>query len=204
MGGNTEYHKDQEWIRIEPEAELGAMIEEETSNETNCDINLEDSGSEEELSFLNVFDSSIRNGIVGDVVEYIGGYIIKKLKDCDDVPGRSRWIKLVSNGGLKIPSTELVMHLRELEEVFNNRMGKLVDDGPKVTKRLKDDSRHVNVCDKIKDIYFKCRIRAKINNLNEIYLSNQWKSVKKLKKKLKKTITYYWSFITVIIPPLQP
>lgn len=87
----------------------------------------------------------IRDGIEKDVVEYIGGFIIKKLKDCENVPGQSDWINLVGIGGLKVPSVKLVGELKKLELLFNMRMGKLVDSGPRLRNRLKEDSRHVEV-----------------------------------------------------------
>lgn len=114
--------------------------------------------------------TSFYNGREQDVLEYIGGYLIKKLPHCDVHPAmQSSWIDTVSDGGLKTPSKLLVNKLDKLEKVFNDKMGKTVDKEPKIFFRLVNDKTSIEIEPnvKVRKLFFKVRIHARIRALND-------------------------------------
>lgn len=134
---------------------------------------------EDEATFIDSIPSNeeqwikLYKGVEKDVLTYIGGYIIKKLPQCEiGIAMESEWIDVVSDGGLRKPSQALVAKMMALEQVFNDFMGDKVDSKPKILHRLVfcERSTMIEPNEKVRRLFFKCRIFARIKTLNEEHI----------------------------------
>lgn len=82
-----------------------------------------------------------------DALEYVGGYIIQKLKLCGYESENNQegytWVDEVSKGGLKKPSANFLKHLKELEILFNSINGMAIINITGFNKYFMDKSSHV-------------------------------------------------------------
>lgn len=128
-----------------------------------------------------------------DALEFLGGYILNRMKfkypevvqnyidkDCSNFT----WTDQISEGGLQKPNTDFIEKLTELEEIFNEYNGSELKHGQNYIKNLTDLSARINLHIEFKKIYFRCKMFFKMRILN----SKTSKNVNGLKRKLNKTI----------------
>lgn len=110
------------------------------------------------------------------VLQYVGGYIIKKLFLKDEV-GTSKWISYITKGGLRTPSDAFNARIKQLEEVFLKLNGcKTIYHGMDYINYHISNSKHVDTTVKVKRLFFRVRLFARIRLINELR-----ESAKKLK-----------------------
>ncbi|XP_036339801.1 uncharacterized protein LOC118749141 [Rhagoletis pomonella] len=127
-----------------------------------------------------------------DGLEHLAGYICHKLQD--DIPSTSfrsnddhsfSWADHLNEGGLSLPSSSMMVHMRSLESVFKA----LNEDGLLITNDfVKTHIEHAATiqCDiKVKKLFFRARMFFKIRKLNKELVENAHKR----KRKAKKTLT---------------
>lgn len=103
-----------------------------------------------------------------DALEYIAGYIIRKLnlEEYQSHEYSFSWVDQVSKGYLKKPSPEFLDNIKRLEVVFESINGKEIDHHVHLKQRLFEKSIGIDLPDNIKSFYFKCRIHFRIKHLN--------------------------------------
>lgn len=160
------------WIRLDLPENVNIVSYSDQDDEDNEEVGLDK--EIEGKGFVDLKDM--------DVVKYIAGYIAFKLgRDIDDAEYVDcEWIDLLNDGKLKCPSKALFdycalhRHLFEAVIKYNTRdMLKILKD-----KAAKCDSiiqfengceslSDKKLCNRIRDLFFKCMIRARVNALNE-------------------------------------
>lgn len=137
-----------------------------------------------EIEILNEFESEdleeFRNDLnktnledIGtlqeDALEYISGYIIRKLNlteyQCSQ--NSCTWVDQISKGFLKKPTVEFLHKIKELDLIFNDVNEKEISHKPNLHKDLVEKSLHIDLPEKIKEFFFKCRIHFRVRHLNK-------------------------------------
>lgn len=121
-----------------------------------------------------------------DGLENLAGYICHKLKD--EVPaqveenGTCPWVHHLNEGGLSKPSNELMECLEECNQTFDrlNANGLLIAHQYIKTHLL--ESEYILCAEKVKKLFFRCRMYFKIRALNNDILQNQYKLKRKFNK----------------------
>lgn len=106
----------------------------------------------------------------------------------DDVPNQVQeddtytWVNHLSEGGLSKPSKTLMGCLRECDAIFNklNAAGLLI--GPQYLTKHLMEAKSILCSEKIKKLFFRCRMYFKIRRLNNEILQNQYKLKRKFDK----------------------
>lgn len=103
-----------------------------------------------------------------DAIEYISGYVIRKLNlsEYESSENSFTWVDQVSKGYLKKPAPAFLEKINALEDIFNSYNKDEIDLKPKLHHCLLEASKSIELDDKIKGFYFKCRIHFRIRNLN--------------------------------------
>lgn len=109
------------------------------------------------------------------VLQYIGGFIMKKLNIC------------CSKGGLKVPNNDFNSRIAQLEEVFRqlNRC-KGIYGGPDFESIHLKASEHVQFEISIKKLFFKVRLFARIRHINDEYTKEKASKAQKTRDMNKK------------------
>lgn len=125
-----------------------------------------------------------------DGLEHLAGYICHKLKD--DIPSKSfssnddscSWANHLSEGGLSIPSSSMMDHMRNLESVFKamNEDALLITND--FVKTHIEHASNINWDIKVKKLFFWARMFFKIRKLNKELIENDHKKKRKMKKTL--------------------
>lgn len=122
-----------------------------------------------------------------DAVEYIAGYIIKRLKLNGDTAVDSSyftWVDQVSEGGLVKPHPEFVKKILCLEKLFNTVHGKTFNFDGKALGMCLDLAKSIDLPNNAKLLFFRTRLYIRIK-----YLNKNVQNIKTKSKKIKKTIT---------------
>lgn len=124
-----------------------------------------------------------------DAIEYLAGYLIKKLKINKHVSEDSSytWVDQISEGGLKKPSREFQNKIKSLENIFFKHNKNDIYTGSKFLAKLLNDSENVDLNIEVKKLYYRTRLYIRIRYLNNDK-SNICNNTRK-KRKLLKTIT---------------
>lgn len=122
-----------------------------------------------------------------DAIEYIAGYIIKKLKLQISTPDESvfTWVDQVSEGGLTKPDRSFTIKIMSLDNVFKQVHGETFDVEKKAIESCMNRSNDVDLPDNAKRLFFRTRLYIRIKNLNR----NLANAAKAKKRKMKKIIT---------------
>lgn len=93
-----------------------------------------------------------------DALEYIAGYIIKKLKldQYRSTENSFTWVDEVSKGFLNKPAPNFLNSLKNLESVFYKVNAKDIDHRKNLQQHLVDRSTEVELPEKVKRFFFKC------------------------------------------------
>ena len=173
------------------------------SSETN---NLSHSSADEDPSFN---DPDVSLSSVGedvscaltelqeDALEYICGYILKKLNisERSSTSSNYTWVDHLSEGGLVKPTEFFTTSVKKLETIFQNENGKNLTNGTNWLKRHWEKSRDINLSQDVKILYFKIRLYNRLKILNmQLQTSDITKNTKK--RKLNKTIN--WKKLIII------
>lgn len=126
-----------------------------------------------------------------DALEYVAGYIARRLKLGEDYvypSGMSSqstytWIDELSEGGLKKPTEEFLTKLKKLELIFNVINKDNINTNSNYLSNLLSKVKHNDLDDKIKTLFFRCRMYFRIRELNKKFIFSN------LNKKHKKTFT---------------
>lgn len=104
-----------------------------------------------------------------DALEYIAGYVIRKLNlvEYECKQQSFTWVDQLSKGYLKKPTPDFLSKIIELESIFKKENGEEISHSPKLRQSLLKKSACVDLPDKIKDFFFKCRIYFRIRKLNK-------------------------------------
>lgn len=104
-----------------------------------------------------------------DALEYIAGYVIKKLKLPVPPPDKSlfTWVDQLSEGGLINPGYEFASKIVLLENVFKKCHGENVNVNIKAVESCINESTNVDVPLEAKKLFFRTRIYIRIKNLNK-------------------------------------
>ena len=105
------------------------------------------SGGGEELTATNGTSDTSELGIEMEALAFVAGYVAFKCQTIDPslgcrasqaAPGvvPDRWLRLVSRGGLTMPSEKWMATVREFEVIFCLVMGESVDGSPGIVRRL--------------------------------------------------------------------
>lgn len=124
------------------------------------------------------------NQLEYDALEYVSGYICKKLNLPVATDTSSfTWIDQVSEGGLKKPPEELISKVHQLDIIFNNFNGPelKLKPGRKYLKTLIELAGSVDSDYKIKHLFFRSRMYFRIKQLN-MALKEEVRNKRKLKK----------------------
>uniref|UniRef100_Q7M4J6 P element homolog (Lu-P1 element) n=1 Tax=Lucilia cuprina TaxID=7375 RepID=Q7M4J6_LUCCU len=143
-----------------------------------------------EEQFLDLDETDLDDiGILQeDALEYISGYIIRKhnLEEYQCRENTFTWVDEVSKGSLKKPSNFFLQKIKSLEVVFYNVNGREISHRTNLRQHLLNESSYVDLPERIKQFFFRCRIFFRIRNLNK-HIKVQ-KQVLMGKKKMIKTI----------------
>lgn len=103
-----------------------------------------------------------------DALEYIAGYMIKKLnlekEQCHS--NSSTWVDQVSKGSLKKPSSTFLSQVKKMELIFHKINGLEIAHCRNLNKRLVEKSGSIDLPEHVKRFFFKCRIHFRVRNLN--------------------------------------
>lgn len=117
-----------------------------------------------------------------DALEYIAGYMIRKLNLKEDQCHENTfsWVHQLSKGHLKKPSSAFLSKIKRLEVIFskiteennteNLNMKKTVENITTVQnlhKQLVIHSRSVDLPEHVRRFFYKCRIHFRVRNLNK-------------------------------------
>lgn len=141
-----------------------------------------------------------------DALEYLAGYILKKLQR---VVGLGQlveknqktwtWVNEISEGGLIKPSTEFLDLVNSLEKQFVSSKTNIINK-KNVLKNFLNITKNIPLDEKIKKLFFKCRIyffiREKNKNIKNDYL-NKKKKIRKIKKIIN-YIAFYSHYSTIL------
>lgn len=128
------------------------------------------------------------NDFVADSLEYVAGYIAKKLKldnyiEKENQKSSYTWVDEISRGGLKKPSKEFLDKIIELNNIFNIINKDKLCVRKDYLKYHVDLSEKINLSNEIKILFFRIRMYFRIRILNK----NLDKNICTNRKKLKKT-----------------
>lgn len=189
------------WIRLKPNLPPDSIIDDD-------DIDTED------LALNNEIEGRCFNDeIECDVIGHIAGFIVHKLgHDIDDNITVTLWNNILSEGGLKDPSSTLIDYLQLLNDLFKSifqvNVPHLIRKLMKASEcdiiksfenevpALRSDKK---LCDKIKDLFFRCIIRGRVRRLNEELRERNTPEEKQRAKEsktkeVKKHKRYVWLF----------
>lgn len=124
-----------------------------------------------------------------DALQYLGGYIIKKL-GCDNLGIRTSnvqnnvytWVDQISEGGLYKPSALFYEELVKLENIFIKFNGEEFNYMNNFMKNIQLQAVSIPLPDKVKTLFFKCRMFFRIRNMNKTLKERKYKSNKKMNK----------------------
>lgn len=121
-----------------------------------------------------------------DAIEYLAGYLIKKLKINEHVSEDSSytWVDQISEGGLKKPSREFQNKIKSLENIFFKCNKNDVYTGSKFLVKLLNESENVDLSIEVKKLYYKTRLYIRIRYLNndKIKIYDNTRKIRKLLK----------------------
>ena len=130
------------------------------------DINTEPDEEHLDLDESDLDDIGI---LQEDALEYIAGYMIRKLNlveyECHQ--DSYTWVDQVSKGYLKKPTKQFVLKLKKLELIFYNINGNNISHSRNLKKLLIERSQFIELPEDAKKLFFKCRIHFRIRNLNK-------------------------------------
>lgn len=96
----------------------------------------------------------VDNGILeDDAIEYISGYLIRKL-NLPEYESHENTFTWVSKGYLNKPENDFVIKIKSLENIFNNINKNEICHKPKLHHRLLQSSKSIELPDKIKSFLF--------------------------------------------------
>lgn len=135
-----------------------------------------------------------------EVIQYIAGYLIKKLKlnECADKNRQTgeTFLYYVNNGGLKIPKADFQDKIEQLEVVFKeNILKKELRYGKDLILNLCDEAKAINLSEDIKVLYFKIRMYARLRYWNKQIEDERKK--KQLSNKYKKILYYLMNYFSI-------
>lgn len=179
------------------------------------DLNVEDD-DDEDLALNEEIEGRCFNDLIEtDVIGDIAGFIVYKLgHDIDDNITVTLWNDIVSEGGLKDPSSTLIEYLQLLNDLFKSHFKVNVPNLLSLLKKESNDElgmikyfedkvpalqQDKKLCDKIKDLFFKCIIRGRIRKIKEVSKNKPTQEEKdraKKAKEIKKHKRYSFYFIT--------
>lgn len=189
------------WIRLKPNLPSDYTIDDD-------DIDMEDLALNDEIEGRCLNDEN-----ESDVIGHIAGFIVYKLgHDFDDNITLKMWNNILSEIGLINPSSTLIDYLQLLTELFKSvfqintphilrKLKKACDCD--MIKSFEDEvpalKRDKQLCDKIKDTFFRCIIRGRVRRLNEELrqrnTSEEEQRAKETKtKEVKKNKRHVWLF----------
>nr|AAT95992.1 transposase [Drosophila willistoni]AAT95996.1 transposase [Drosophila willistoni] len=165
--GNIEEDNSESWLNLD-------FSSKENENKSKDDEPVDDEPVDEMLSNI---DFTEMDELTEDAMEYIAGYVIKKLRISDKVKENLTftYVDEVSHGGLIKPSEKFQEKLKELECIFlhytNNNNFEITNN---VKEKLILAARNVDVDKQVKSFYFKIRIYFRIKYFNKkIEIKNQ-------------------------------
>lgn len=127
-----------------------------------------------EQEYMNNDDSNLKLaidkiGLYKDVLEYISGYIIKRLKLSEyeekDDPSVGSFLSYVNQGGLKIPKRSFNDTMVQLENIFTKSINNIIYKND-VIQELCYLSQGIDIDCTIKELFFKVRLFSRLKHLN--------------------------------------
>lgn len=164
--GNVGFNET-EWLQSNDGNEfLVNRTEESVTDLVEEDDELSESGELDDLQCEN-FDDIGR--LQTDALEYISGYIIRKLRleeyKCEE--NSQTWVDQLSKGSLVKPSNTFVDKITSLEKLFKKRNKFNISHRPQLHRKLVEASKNVDLPEKVRSFYFKCRIHFRVRYLNK-------------------------------------
>lgn len=150
-----------------------------------CNNEVEESSTENVDDIVNCSYLNEINEFEEDAIEYIGGYLIKKLhlNNFKSNELTYTFVDQISEGGLQKPTRIFIEKLIKLEEVFSRINYNGIYTGPQFLNYHINKSADIDLPLEVKKLYFKIRLHNRLKNLNQVNLEN-----KRKKRKLNKII----------------
>lgn len=128
-----------------------------------------DEVQEESLDDLKETNFNDSDTLKDDALEYIAGYIIRKLNllEYESDESSYTWVDQVSKGFLKKPKSSFVSKIKCLDDIFSGENKDEISHRRGIHNHLMEKSKGVELSDKIKSFFFKCRIYFRIRDLNK-------------------------------------
>lgn len=129
-----------------------------------------------------------------DGLQNVAGYICFRLKRVEpdlSIPtssseGPHTWTNHLSEGGLSKPSEHFMQIVQKLEQIFREFNGDNLLISANYIKNLLEKSRAIHCSDKVKNLFFRCRMFFKIKQLNSTINTSSMSVKSKKNKKVTK------------------